>query len=265
VYAAAGNFVYALNEQSGEKIWKQTVPATSSFATAYLARGVLYVTNVSSDAVAGPQTEVRSFFAYSAQTGQLLWASGSGYGQFFNAPITNGLLFAPREYNGVYSIAGLDAETGQVAWQAPFKCGVSHFDRQVVPTCNTIWTAIINGELYLLASDAPQEGKASVTIKSFNPETGQNLSATALTLQQNSSNLLALAQNSVAVVGASNGLLYIRVGVAKTANDLPYADFIFAAYRLSDGSLAWSHAMPHFPPPTSANTTPNTSQPVLAP
>ena len=30
------------------------------------------------------------------------------------------LLFAPRRYNGVYSIAGLDPRTGHLAWQVPF-------------------------------------------------------------------------------------------------------------------------------------------------
>jgi len=42
-------------------------------------------------------------------------------------------------------------------------------------------------------------------------------------------------------------------------------DYVFAAYRLSDGATVWRYTLPPFPAPTSANTAPYTSQPVLAP
>jgi outer membrane protein assembly factor BamB len=264
VYVGAGNFLYALNEQNGETIWKQTVPVWGSFAAAYLASGVLYVTNVTDVLQAASQNgDVRNFFAYNAQTGRLLWAAEPGYGTLFNLPITSGLLLAAREYNGVYSIGGLDPQTGRVAWQVPFQCAVSQITQQKTPTCGADWTAIINGKFYVLESASQTPNKAVYTVKSFDPGTGQLLSAFPLTV----------GQNSAEVVGASNGLLYVQIGVSKTANDLPpvsgeeYEDFLFAAYRLRDGSLAWSHAMPLFPPPngTSANTNPNTSQPVLVP
>jgi hypothetical protein len=186
-----------------------------------------------------------------------------GYASLFDLPMTNGLLIAPRTYHGIYSIAGLDPQTGKVVWQVPFQCAVSQINQQETPACSAVWTAIVNGELYLLEVDVQSPDKTVYTLKSFDPGTGQLLSA-----QQ-----LPLGQNGGGVVGASNGLLYVQIGVSKTANDLPpvsgevYEDFLFAAYRLRDGSLAWSHAMPLFPPPngTSANTNPNTSQPVLAP
>jgi hypothetical protein len=92
--------------------------------------------------------------------------------------------------------------------------------------------------------------------KSFNPATGQLLSAHQLAIGQ---------QDTVEVVGASNGLLYMQIGTQKWADGILYSNYRFAAYRLSDGSLAWGHTMPSFPPPTSANTNPNTSRPVLAP
>jgi outer membrane protein assembly factor BamB len=257
VYVASGNLLYALNEQNGERIWKQTIPAAGSFAAAYLTSGVLYVTNVSSVAqlLSQQNVDVKNFFAYDAQTGRLLWAAEPGYATLFNLPITNGLLLAPREYNGIYSIAGLDPQTGKVVWQVPFQCAVGRFDQQENPTCSAVWTGIINGKLYLLESDSQQPNTTVYTLKSFNPGTGQLLSAHPLTF----------GQNTVETVGSSNGLLYVRIGVSKTANELPYSDYLFAAYRLSDGSPVWSHTMPPFPPPTSANVEPNTSQPVLAP
>jgi hypothetical protein len=72
-------------------------------------------------------------------------------------------------------------------------------------------------------------------------------------------------QGSAAVIGVSHGRLYLQISVPKTADGIPYADFLFAAYRLDTGSPVWSYAMPPFPPPTSANTAPNTSWAVLAP
>jgi DNA-directed RNA polymerase specialized sigma24 family protein len=64
---------------------------------------------------------------------------------------------------------------------------------------------------------------------------------------------------------ARNGLLYVQINVPRIANTISYTDYLFAAYRLSDGATAWRHAMPPFPAPTSANTAPGTSEPVLAP
>lgn len=261
VYVASGNLLYALKEQNGERIWQQTVPVLGDFATSYLVNGILYVTNdtpIADVGSVGSQQNVdnRNFFAYNARSGQLLWETETGYDTLFNLPIAGGLLFAARNDNGAYSIGGLNPQTGKVAWQAPFQCAVGRFNQQVSPTCSAVWTAIMNGKLYLLESDSQSQGKAVYTLKSFDPATGQLLSAHQLTFGQ---------QDTVGVVGASNGLLYLQIGKSKWANGIPYSNFIFAAYRLSDGSLAWSHTMPSFPPPTSANTQPNTSQPVLAP
>ncbi|MGO8949509.1 MAG: PQQ-binding-like beta-propeller repeat protein [Ktedonobacterales bacterium] len=272
VYAAADNSLDALNEQTGETIWKQTVPVAGSFATAYLAGGVLYITNLSPAPVPSSQQKFddKYFFAYNAKTGRLLWAAEPGYATLFNLPITSGLLFAPRRYSGTYTIAGLDPRTGHVAWQMPFQCAVTQLPPElgqvVAASCNTEWAAIINGKLYLLERDiSPTQNKTSYTLKSFNPGTGQLLSASPVTLGQNSASPVTLGLNSVGVVGAGNGLLYIQIGVPKTANDFHYDEYSFAAYRLSDGSLAWSHSKPLSPAPTSANTQFDYSQVVLAP
>lgn len=261
MYVASGNLLYALNEQNGEINWKRTIPVMGGFAASYLADGVLYVTNDSPVVAVGsigsqPVVDNRNFFAYNVQSGQLLWTAQPGYNTIFNLPITNGLLLAARNYNGAYSIAGLNPQTGKVVWQAPFQCAVSRFNQQVNPTCSALWTAIITGKLYLLESDSPSQNKAVYTLKSFDPASGQQLSAHQFTFG---------LQDTIGVVGASNGLLYMQIGMSKWADGIPYSNYLFAAYRLSDGSLAWSHTMPPFPPPTSANTNPNTSQPVLVP
>ncbi len=259
VYVTSGNLLYALNEQDGEIIWKQAIPVLGDFRVSYLANGVLYVSNdsgVFQDYSQSNNSDNRNFYAYDAQTGRLLWAAQPGYNTIFNLPITDGLVLAARTYNGTYSIGGLNPQTGKVAWQVPFQCPVSQFNHLLSPTCSAVWTAIINGKLYLLESASQLQGKTLYTLKSFNPATGQLLSAHQLAIGQ---------QDTVEVVGASNGLLYVQIGVQKWADGIPYSNYRFAAYRLSDGSLAWSHTMPSFPPPTSANTNPNTSRPVLAP
>lgn len=261
VYVASGNLLYALNEQNGKINWKQTIPVLGDFAVTSLVNSVLYVTNDSPILDVGsigsqPVVDNRNFFAYNVQSGQLLWTAQPGYNTIFNLPITNGLLLAARNYNGDYSIGGLNPQTGKVVWQAPFQCAVSRFNQQVNPTCSTVWTAIITGKLYLLESDSPSQNEAVYTLKSFDPASGQQLSAHQFTFG---------LQDTIGVVGASNGLLYMQIGMSKWADGIPYSNYLFAAYRLSDGSLAWSHTMPPFPPPTSANTQPNTSQPVLVP
>src|SRR6266849_624744 len=253
VYFSSGNQLYALNEQSGARIWEQTVPAAGSLTDAYLAGGTLYVNGYSM--IMESSTDTRNIFALNAQTGRLLWSAGPGY-NMLNMPITDGLLLAAREHNGIYSIAGLDSHTGKAAWQVPFQCAVNHFGPQLTyPGCGALWTEDINGNLYLLESAGLPQNKTVYTLKSFDPGTGQLLSE----------HQLAIEQDNPVAIGASNGLLYMQINVPRIANSISYTDYLFAAYRLSDGATAWSHAMPPFPAPTSANTAPGTSQPVLAP
>jgi outer membrane protein assembly factor BamB len=200
-------------------------------------------------------TDIRNIYALDAQTGKFLWSAGPGF-NILNIPITQGLLLAAREHNGVYSIAGLDTRTGKATWQVPFQCAVYHFGPKLIyPECNALWAEVINGKLYLLESDGQPQNKAVYTLKSFNPGTGQLLA----------DHPLAIEQDSPATIGASNGLLYVRINVPRMANTISYADYVFVAYHLSDGATAWRHTMPPFPAPTSANTSPGTSQSVLAP
>jgi outer membrane protein assembly factor BamB len=263
VYFSSGNTLYALKEQSGQQIWAQTVPAAGMLSGAYLADGILYANGYS--VIMESSTDTRQVFALNSRTGQVLWISDPG-NNTFNIPITNGLLLASRQHNGVFSIAGLDPRTGKAAWQVPFTCAIDHFGPKLAyPRCGALWTALINGKLYLLESDSqPQNGQQSqgsgilktvYSIKSFNPATGQLLS----------DHPLAIGQDNAVAIGASNGLLYMQINVPHVANTIPYEDYVFAAYRLSDGVTVWRYALPPFPTPTSANTAPYTSQPVLAP
>jgi outer membrane protein assembly factor BamB len=253
VYYSSGNLLYAVNEQNGEKIWGHMVPTAGTLSDAYLADGMLYVNGGSM--IMESSTDTRNIFAVNAHTGQLVWTAGPGYNTL-NIPITKGLLLAARQHNGIYSIAGLDLHTGKATWQAPFQCAVSHFGPQLsYPACSALWTEIINGKLYLLESDNQPQNKTVYSLKTFNPGTGQLLSE----------HQLAIEQDNPIAIGASNGLLYSRINLPRTANTISYTDYLFAAYHLSDGSMAWRHAMPPFPAPTSANTAPGTSEPVLAP
>jgi outer membrane protein assembly factor BamB len=251
VYVSAGTLFYALKEQNGEKIWEQPVPTAGTFDT-YLADGILYVNGPAS--MIESSTDVRNIFALNARTGRILWSAGPGYNTL-NIPITDGLLLAAREHNGIYSIAGLDPQTGKAAWQVSFQCAVSQFDGWLYPACSVLWAEVINGKLYLLESAGPPQNKSVYTLKGFDPRTGQLLSE----------HPLAIEQDNPVAVGASNGFLYMRIDVPRIANTISYFDYVFAAYRLSDGAIAWRHAMPPFPAPTSANTAPGTSEPVLAP
>jgi outer membrane protein assembly factor BamB len=182
----------------------------------------------------------------------------------FSTPVTNGLLLAWRWYNGVYAVVGLDAHTGKVAWQEPFACRAvasnPESPKTLYPSCQVEWESVIGGKLYLLLSDNKsqndgQNAQIIYTLKSIDPRTGQLLSE----------HPLRSSQDRPSAIGADNGLLYATIGVPRTANTIPYDDTIFVAYRLSDGTEVWRHAMPPFPPPLGANTSPNTSGAVLAP
>ena len=174
-----GNILFAVKEQSGERIWEQTVPAAGMLTDAYLAGGILYVNGGSM--IMESSTDTRNIYALDARTGNLLWSAGPGYNTL-NSPITNGLLVVAREHNGVYSIAGLDARTGRAIWQVPFQCAVYHFGPKLLyPECSALWAEVINGKLYLLESDGQPQNKAVYTLKSFNPSTDDLITSNSST------------------------------------------------------------------------------------
>jgi outer membrane protein assembly factor BamB len=253
VYFASGNLLYALNEQSGERIWEQRVPIEGSFAAASLGNGILYVTNITPIAVAdSTSTDARNFFAFNAGTGQLLWTSRPADELLSTVPITDGPLLVSRGS----SIAGLDPQTGRTAWQVPFPCAG---DQVLSATCTNVWTQVVGGQLDALGSASSPQDQFFYTFNRFNPSTGRLLSEQQLAVTQDN------VGGNGGAIGESNGLFYFRIALPRVANNIPYANYSFTAYRLSNGTLAWSQAMPPFPPPISANIAPNTSLPVLAP
>ncbi len=256
VYFLSANILYAAHEQNGQRIWVQTLPGAGALAGVYRTGGsdsILYINSFSF--IMESSTDIKNIYALDARTGKLLWSAGPGYNTL-GLPVTNGLLLTAREHNGIYSLTGLEARTGKIAWQVPFQCGIYHFGPHLVyPDCSAVWTGIIGGKLYLLESDGQPVHKPTSTLKSFDPTTGQLLSEHPVVIEQ----------DGLIAVGAANGRLYLRVNVPRFANTIYYDDYVFVAIRLSDGTTAWSHTMPRFPPPTSANTSPDTSSPVLAP
>jgi outer membrane protein assembly factor BamB len=249
VYFFSGGIVTAVKEQNGDKIWERSVSAVGG-GMLYIADDVLYVN--------GRDLAGYAVYALSAHNGQILWTSAPEF-SVFPLPITGGLLLAQQQHNGNLSIAGLDARTGKVGWQAPLPCNAVRRNperpQEVIPSCTVSWSAVIDGNWYLLVSDSGEGPQGMYIIKRVDPRTGQLLSE----------HPLASRQDNLGVIGASNGLLFAALGVPRTANNIPYDDTIFVAYHLENATQAWDHVMPPFPAPQGANTSPNTSETVLVP
>ncbi len=260
VYFSSGNILSAVKEQNGNKIWEKRVSAVRGFENLYVADDILYVNGGTSIGFGSTNKVV---YALAAHNGQVLWISNPDFSAF-HLSMTGCLLLAWDQYNGNYSIAGLDPRTGKVAWQVPFTCNAVTHDPEnpqvLNPSCGVSWSEVIDGKWYLLESDSRlqnggQGPQMVYTIKSFDPRTGQLLAE----------HPLGSGQDNLGVIGASNGLLYVALGVPRTANTIPYTDTIFVAYHLNDATQAWRHVMPPFPAPQGANTSPNTSGTVLVP
>lgn len=276
VYFVSGNILSAVDEQNGDKVWGKQVSIFEGIANFFLANDRIYINTGSAfllqagtasagqaSGTANTDTSKQVIYALDARTGQQSWISDPDF-KAFQLPITNGVLLSQRQHNANYSIAGLDASTGKAIWQVPFTCNsVSRNPESpgtVSPSCSVSWSEVINGTLYLLKSDVQpthnnQSAQTIYTLMSFNPRTGQLLSQHSL----------GSGQDNPMVIGTSNGLLYATINIPREANTIPYDDIVFVAYRLSDGTQAWQHAMPPFPAPQGANTSPNTSGAVLFP
>ncbi|HEU5229972.1 MAG TPA: PQQ-binding-like beta-propeller repeat protein [Ktedonobacteraceae bacterium] len=265
VYFSSGNILTAVKEQNGDKIWQMQIPNVGGIENLYVVNNTLYVNGGSLITFGGGGTSStrQAIYALDIHNGRIVWTSDPGF-HAFQLPITNGLLLAERQYNGSYSIAGLDLRTGKASWQVPFTCqGTTtnpEIPRALYPSCSVSWSEVIDGTLHVIESDSQlpnsnQGIQTTYTLKSFDPRTGKLLSE----------HLLATGQNNPTVLGTSNGLLYMTIGIPRTANTIPYSDTVFAAFHLNNGAQAWQHAMPPFPAPQGANTSPNTSGAVLAP
>jgi outer membrane protein assembly factor BamB len=261
-YIISGDRLYGLNEQNGRDIWEQGPPGVSSFFSGKVANGVLYMDEGS--IIMESSTDVRKVYAFDARTGSPLWVSDPGY-QMYDLPLTDGLLLAAREHNGVYSVNGLDPRTGKPAWQVPFNCPIEHFGPLLYPQCDAAWTGIVDDTLYLVEHEngvqqatppRSNTGQSNIyTLKAFDPRTGKLLAQHALDIKS----------DSPGPIGTSNGLLYFMISIPRQANTITYADYAFDAFRLSDGGHIWHYPLPPFQPPTGQASYPTTSQAILAP
>jgi outer membrane protein assembly factor BamB len=227
VYIVAREFLLALNEQSGEIIWRQTVSDTLLHHPE-LANSILSVESPGPyPTVAmwpGPPRKPDTLAALDARTGQIRWVVPDYRrvpGTHRPLPIVDGLLLA----TGREGVVGLDVQTGKIAWSYPLQY--------------VIWGSILHGTLYLLESvNLPQEqealrAKSPCTLKGFHPATGQLLS----------SHLLATGESTFRVSGIGNGLLY-QYFPAPRVGFSPSYKYSLVAYHLSDGSRAWSFSIP---------------------
>jgi outer membrane protein assembly factor BamB len=259
-YFSSGNILSAVNEQSGKTIWETSVSAVRGFEILFVENDILYTNGYTTY----PFNRINeAIYALAAHTGHILWTSDPAFNAF-RLPITGGLLLAWGQRNGSYSIAGVDIRTGKAAWQVHLTCnfisrGVEN-PQILNPSCSVSWSDVIQGKWYVLESDSqPQKGGHGFqeinTLKSFDPGTGHLLSE----------HPLESSQDNLEAMGASNGLLYVNIGVPRTANTIPYTDTIVVAYSLLDATQAWHYVLPPFPAPRGANTSPNTSGVVFAP
>jgi outer membrane protein assembly factor BamB len=260
VYFSSGNILFAVNEQNGSRIWEQSMSARGGSDLLFIAQGILYINGYT---IYPFERSNGAISALAAHNGQLLWTSPPDFNAF-PLPITGGLLLGWRQYNGHYSIAGIDPRTGRVVWQVPFLCNALFHDVEnpqlLTPSCSVFWSAVINGKWSMLESDSQlqkggQGSQNSYTLKTFEPRTGQLLSERPL----------ESSQGNPQVIGTNKDILYVNIGVPRTAHTVPYTDTIFVAFSLNDATQVWHHAMPPFPTPRGANTSPDTSGVVLAP
>lgn len=261
VYIFSGNILFGLSEQTGKQSWEWTPPGGAGLQDIRMIGGTLYVDTVdpASMLLMGANPDLLHIIAINPQTGKQLWISDPGYNTF-NVPNAAGLLLSYRQHNGTYSVAGLDTHTGKPAWQQPFACSGHPVMEPGYASCNVLWSELINGKWYLVASDAQAQTPESTsqrtisTLKVIDPATGILQSSRQLNWE-----------NGERAIGSSNGLVYTQINIPRFENTITYSDYAFAAYRLTDGTKAWRFDLPPLPTPTSANTAPGTSQPVLAP
>ena len=247
VYYSSGYILYAVKEQDGTRLWQQTLPDTGNVSTAGPVNGVLFASTGSVMTESGP--ERKQLYGLDTRTGKILWRAGPGSSLLSLLP-DGGLLAERVHQGGTGDVARLDPRAGRVLWLAPLRCMRDSFGS----ACSLQQAESSGGHIYLLEGSLNQQQPA-YTLRTLDPGTGRVLST----------HRLAIGQDNPGVIGLDNGLLYLSLGVQRIGNTITYYDTVLAAYRLSDGALAWNQAMPRLPAPVSANTSPYSTGAVLAP
>lgn len=109
-FGTPSRFIYAVDAQSGEEIWKFEIGASISGAPTYY-EGKIYV---------GQQGGEDDFYCIDATTGELVWKQSVDW-VWGSATCSDGMVYIP----GIDGYAwALDANTGAMIWKKPFSRSV---------------------------------------------------------------------------------------------------------------------------------------------
>ncbi len=141
VYLGAwDNYVYALNANTGQMIWKYYVGnGTGVQYTPAVANGTVFVGD-----------SFGTIFALKATTGALLWKYQiDAFGINAAVTVANGLVYVGNGFAADNSLYALNANTGALVWK--FKVGgMSGFVSSPAVVNNTLYVGAIDGTFYAL-------------------------------------------------------------------------------------------------------------------
>ena len=100
VYAASGNFVYALNVSTGAYLW--SYPISIDGSTPAVANGVVYVSSTDGH-----------LYALNATTGAYLWSYSTGYTIYSSPTVSNSVVYFGSTNGDLYA---LNATSGAYLW-----------------------------------------------------------------------------------------------------------------------------------------------------
>ncbi|GLV55497.1 hypothetical protein KDH_23410 [Dictyobacter sp. S3.2.2.5] len=218
VYCIASNYLYALNEQTGQIQWRQQSLEPAQFTQLYLVNGIVYT--VTGNTWDGDESGKRSrVYAFDASSGKPLWVTPIGYGLLSPDgdvyPIASttllsqhGYLFVNANMKNGHSIQALNAKDGKVAWQVDVP----------MPTA-VVSGRIANGILYVSNGNVEQPRQ----LASIDPRAGKQLA----------SHKPVSSYKYTWIAGGDAQHLYLGMG-SDSANIQA-----FASVRLSDGTLVW--------------------------
>jgi outer membrane protein assembly factor BamB len=147
LYLGVRNHFYALNASTGASMWTDGLmlgPYAPGLTPA-VANGIVYV----------PAPEYGFVYALEAGTGTTLWKYQAYNGGAVASPvIANGVVYVPSVTGafgeGVYTIAAIDARTGEPLWQHT-SGGIPNFGRSPTP-------AVVNGMIYCSLAESGVTG-----------------------------------------------------------------------------------------------------------
>ncbi len=236
VLYAGGNPLYALNAQTGKKLWEQRLPDRSRyFDNLQLMGGVLYANSAATIAAVGSvggmgaqnPPDIWRVFAFDVQTGNPLWHSPAGYQLLDGGTVTDGLIVAQSvipEQDQQEKFLALDSKNGSVRWQITLASLPCDSDE----ACSPHQVQIAGQRLYALDYSHLQV---------FDLLNGQRLALYAVTLP---------ARKSFGPSVLNDGILYVRSavhegGAYSSGSSNTFWLYTIHAVRLSDGATVWEY------------------------